>query len=286
MYSRTDPSLHDVLAIDDALPADPVVLKYWLINLRHPFRATLLHITRLIGTVVLCVVYFLKRALPFQFSFHGPLQRLICWFMKNWVTPEANVLILRHFWTESNVINFIIANSRNRDAEQAQLFPERIDDLLTMTFVQHDIVLFNALHDLGPTRGEPWPVAPEKLDFSTWRDITLNLDMRHRLPTQILDFETAHELFKTLFCILLTAREYERSINSLQLDQTLAIRVGRIVGDPELASMAENTMPLYIVGPLNISRRFVMHGLFTEHLHEYLERLRASRAPQPLVAST
>ena len=277
MYDRRDPSPLDVLARDDTLPTDPVVLQYWLANLRHPARQTLLHVCRLTATVVLCLTYFVKRLLPFQFSAHRLLQSTICWFMEWWVTPEANVLILRHFWVESNIINFLIANSRNKEAEPAVLYPRTIGELMTMTFLEHDIVLYNALFDLGPTRDEQWPVPRDRLDFSTMREIELDYDPSHRRWTQLLDFETAHELFKTLFCILVRADEYDRSINSLQLDQTLALRVSRIVGEPWVATLAANVMPLYFVGPLNISRRFVMHGLFTEHLHAYLEQLRGAR---------
>jgi hypothetical protein len=278
-YNRLDPSPLDVLAVDDALPADPIVLEYWLANLRHPARLTLLHLCRLTATVILCLVYFVKRLLPFQFSAHRLLQATICWFMEWWVTPEANVLILRHFWAESNVINFIIANSGSKDVQRAELYPTKIRDLMAMSFLLHDIVLLNALYDLGPTRHEAWPVPRNQLDFAGMRQVKLDYDVTRRRWTQVLDFETAHELFKTLFCILVRADEYERSINSLNLDQTLALRVARIVGEPWVATMAVNVMPLYFIGPLNISRRFVMHGLFTEHLHAYVERLQESQRP-------
>jgi len=196
--------------------------------------------------------------------------------MKWFVTPEANVLILRHFWTESNLINFIISNSDRKRTALIELYPERIDDLMEQSFIQHDIVLMNALHDLGSCQSEPWPVPYAKLDFSTMRPIDLKVSTSERKWTQFLDFETAHELFKALFCLLLTADEYERSINSLQFDQTLAIRIARIVDDPKIAFMAANGFPLFLVGPLHLSQRFVMHGLFTEHLHAYLEKLRDS----------
>ena len=92
MYDRADPSLFDVLAVDDALPADPLVLELWLANLRHPFRLTVLHLCRLSGTILLCLIYFVKRLLPIQFSAHRLLQRTICWFMETCVTPRSERL--------------------------------------------------------------------------------------------------------------------------------------------------------------------------------------------------
>jgi len=274
MYSRENPSLLLVLDKDDTLPIDPQVRSLWLQNLRHPFRLTIMHVWRMLATAMLCTTYFLKRLVPIQFCAHRPLQAVICWFMKWFVLPEANVLILRHFWTESNIINFIIDNSKNSATEKAALYPATIDDLMEHTFIKHDVVLFNALYDLGSTTDEQWPVPREKLVFSGMRDIALDKSVEQRRWTQCIDFETAHEMFKTTFCLLLKADEYERSINSLQFDQTLALRVARIVGDPEVSTLVYNGFPLFIVGPLRLSQRFVMHGLFTEHLHEYLERLR------------
>lgn len=279
MYDRKNPSLFDVLAIDDTLPIDQEVARCWLVNLKHPFRATLMHVCRLSCTAALLSVYFIKRLIPLQFSAHHALQATICWFMKWFVTPEANFLILRHFWTESNIINFVIANSASKGVVPAALYPARVEDFMQQTFIDHDIVLFNALHDLGSTGGEKWPIAPEKIDFSLMRDVSFGFDTTKRKWTQVLDFETAHELFKALFCVLLTADEYERSINSLQFDQTLAIRVARITGDAEIAALASNTYPMFLVGPLHLSQRFVLHGLFTEHLHEYLLRLKSHLKP-------
>ena len=46
------------------------------------------------------------------------------------------------------------------------------------------------------------------------------------------------------------------------------------IGDPTLAEMAYNKYPHYLVGPWNLSQRFLMHGFFTEHLHARLERVR------------
>jgi hypothetical protein len=279
MYNRENPSLFHVLAIDDTLPMNKEVLDAWLVNMEHPFRMTIMHICRFGATITLCTAYFLKRLIPLQFSAHHTLQAMICWFMHWFVSPEANLLILRHFWTESNVINFIISNSKRKDTPLAELYPATIDDLMQQTFVDHDVVLFNALHDLGSTEQEEWPIPEDKLDFSSMRPVTVTVGTTRKW-TQILDFETAHELFKALFCVLLQADEYERSINSLQFDQTLAIRVARITGNAEIAALAGNTYPLFIVGPLHLSQRFVLHGLFTEHVHEYLERLRLRLHPQ------
>ena len=93
--------------------------------------------------------------------------------------------------------------------------------------------------------------------------------------TQFIDFDSAHELFKATFCFWLTAQEYQDAINSFQLDQSVALRIGRIVGDSELAEFTYNRFPLVLIDTISLSYRFALHGLFVEHIHERLEQLRA-----------
>jgi hypothetical protein len=198
--------------------------------------------------------------------------------MKWFVRPEANYLILHHFGAESNLINFVIANSaRKQDVAPADLYPEMIRDLMRDTFVHHDAELFTALHQLGSVQGERWPVANSELDFSLLKPVVVKYHRKFRKLTQFLDFETAHELFKVTFCFLVTAREYEAAINSFQFDHSLAIRIGRITGDPTIAELAHNRFPLVLVGTTGLSRRFILHGLFVEHLHEKVMQLARQR---------
>ena len=91
---------------------------------------------------------------------------------------------------------------------------------------------------------------------------------------QFLDFETAHELFKTTFCFWLTAKEYEAAINSFQFDHSVGIRIDEIVGAAHFADLAYNRFPMILVGPTGLSYRFLMHGFFVEHAHAHLERMR------------
>jgi hypothetical protein len=82
--------------------------------------------------------------------------------------------------------------------------------------------------------------------------------------------------FRGVLRLLLSAEEYRDSINGFDLDQSIAIRIGRMIGDPTLAELAYNKHPLYLVGPWNLSQRFLMHGFFTEYVHGRLQELRRS----------
>ena len=276
MSERQAATLYEALLADDSHPIDPVAKTYWLQDLQNPLRLSLLPLMRIGCTLTLHTVYFLKRLIPIQFRAHRLLQWLICFFMKYFVRPEANILIIRHFGVESNILNLLIRNSKaGENVPLVDLYPSMIRDLMDCTFVDHDQGVLMTFRDLGSCREEDWPMAEEALDWSGWQQFEVRYDTIHKKWTQFLDFETAHELFKTTFCLLLTAREYEAAINSFQFDESMALRIGRMIDEPNLVEMTANKFPLVLVSTRNLSRRFVLHGIFTEHLHAHLEEIRS-----------
>jgi len=266
----------EAVAVDNSLPIAPETMELWLRDMENPLRWGIRPLLQLLLSAVLHVTWLLKRLPLPQFSAHGLLQWTICGFCRNFVSPEANQLILRHFATESNVLNFLRDNSDAGRVQPLALYPRRIDDMLHMTFVDHDQELFRMMRDLGRwDHSRPAACAPD-LDWSHWRAIDLTDQGHPRRWTQVLDFETSHALFMCLFCLLLKRDEYRDAINGFNLDQSIAIRIGQLIGDPRLAEMAYNKYPHYMVGPWNLGQRFLMHGFFTEYLHERLEQFRAA----------
>lgn len=262
------------VAVDDSLPIEQAAVDLWMRDMRNPLRWVVRPLLQFVFAVLLHLTWFLKRLPLPQFRAHGLLQRMICWFCRNLVSREANLLILRHFATESNILNFLRDNHGATAAAPLQLYPKTIDDLLQQTFVHHDQELFRLMRDVGRCEGGPVRNAARGLNWQNWRPIKLDLDAIPARATQVLDFETSHALFMCLFCLLLTAEEYRDSINGFNLDQSIAIRIGSIIGDPTVVEMAYNKYPLYLVGPWNLAQRFLMHGFFTEHLYAHLEQLR------------
>jgi hypothetical protein len=269
--------------VDNSIPIDPVAVDLWLKDLRNPMRWFVRPLLQLVFAVLLHVTWLLKRLPVPQFSAHRLLQKTICGFCKHFVSPEANQLILRHFWTESNILNFLRDNTGPRELAPLELYPVKIDDMLRHTFVQHDQELFRLMHGLGRWDESRWPQPAGSLQWASWRPIVLP-EMPRKRWTQVFDFETSHALFMCLFCFLLTADEYRDAINGFNLDQSIAIRIGKMIGDPTVAELAYNKYPHYLVGPWNLSQRFLMHGFFTEYLHARLDVLRAS-APDARAAS-
>ena len=272
-----------VLEVDDTLPIDPEAVALWLADVDRSTRWSLRPLLQFFFAIALHFTWYLKRLPLPQFRAHGFLQRTICWFCKWFVSPEANLLILRHFATESNVINFLRDNSERKDVQPLVLYPQCIDDMLQHTFIDHDQELFRVMRELSPCGRRSELVAPlqaHSLCWDNWRPIELDLRSISPRATQVLDFETAHALFMCLFCLLLTREEYRDAINGFKLDQSIAIRIGRIIGDNSVQELAYNKYPLLLVGPWNLGERFMMHGFFTEHLYARLEGLRTRTKAQ------
>jgi len=258
------------IEFDNSLSIEKEAVELWMQDLDNPFRWTIRPFLQLIFAVLLHIIWFLKRLPLPQFRTHTLLQRLICWFCKYFVSPEANLLILRHYATESNILNFLANNSQVIPSAHVELYPYCIDDMIEHSFVNHDQELFRMFKELGYWTHITDKPDSENISWDNWRAINMDEFRIQKRATQIVDFESAHALFMCLFCLFLTRDEYRDAINGFNLDQSIAIRVGQIVGDDSLPEMAYNKYPLYLLGPWNLGQRFLMHGFFTEYLYARL----------------
>ncbi len=275
MFSRGETSkspLMQAVAMDTSIPIDPQAVELWMRDLNRRSRWFIRPVLQAIFTVLLYITWAFKRLPLPQFRAHAFLQRTICFFCKHFVSPEANELIMRHYATESNILNFLLENAGPEGVEPIDLYPKKVADMVDNSFVDHDQELFRLFKELGAWDGDQWD--RESLSWELWRDIEIDDSVREGRWTQVLDFETSHALFMCVFCFLLTAEEYRDAINGFNLDQSIAIRVGKMIDDPTVVELAYNKYPHYLVGPGNLAQRFLMHGFFTEYLHARLETVR------------
>lgn len=273
--SNAEPSAFlKAIANDNSLPIEQAALDLWSKDLQNPLRWGIRPLLQFIFAILLHIVWFFKRLPLPQFSAHTSLQKLICWFCTHFVSREANLLILRHYATESNVLNFLAANSPTGDFTPVNLYPKSISEMQQASFVEHDQELFRLFAELGSWHHPAEPLKTEELNWQHWQPVDMEQFQLTEKRTQWLDFESAHALFMCLFCLLLTREQYRDAINGFNLDQSIAIRIGDLVGEPKLAEMAYNKYPHYLVGPWNLGQRFLMHGFFTEQLYAYLEKRR------------
>ncbi len=87
-----------------------------------------------------------------------------------------------------------------------------------------------------------------------------------------IDLQTAIELFTPVYQLFLTDNDFWRATNSLQLDETIAIYVARILEQPHNLVLLNNKHPLVPESTLRAGHRLVLHGLASEMLYELLVR--------------
>ncbi|MEG1455833.1 MAG: hypothetical protein RSC66_09735, partial [Comamonas sp.] len=197
-------------------------------------------------------------------------------------SPEANWLIMRHFHLGSQVLSFVSANSPV-PVSTAPLKPMTIDEVKDELFLRHDLNLFNFVIRLNKAlRAENKELVPvPEPDFSMLHEPELRLEDMPRGRFNLLDLQSAIEIYTPVYQLLLTDNDFWRASNSLQLDETVAIYCAKILASPEHLVLLNNKHPLVPMTTLYAAYRLVLHGLSSEMLHSLLMRMARGEIPIP-----
>lgn len=272
---RRHPNAWDALYLDQAIPVDLTAKAYMIRDLQNWTRNYLLIPIKVIANISLAAILILKRLLPFQFHNYRLMHRMATWFLNHFVTPEACYLIVRHINLGSNIVNFLIDNGPDPMIEKSPLYPRTVDDLAENAFLEHDLILYNFVLDYNQAQQEhpdwlEW-VKARGLNYDSIQPITIDIDPSHRRWSQVLDLESAIELFKVIYSFWLTCEEFERAVLSLEFDENFGCYVSAITGDYDWNHVITNRHPLAPESPFAAARNLLLHGIITEYLHRYLE---------------
>jgi len=280
-HDPDDPNPWQALYLDRSTPFPDAVKAAWLRDSSSRSRQYLLPLLRPFCRSMIVLVQLIKIILPKRWKHSGLLHRMVAWGLKNFVRPEANWLVLRHFHLGSQILAFIAANAPVQ-VETSPLVPRHLDDLADHLFVKHDLNLFNfvirlnhALREAGETMR-----APAQVDFSMIEDPGLALSDLPAGRRNFIDLQSAIELFTPVYQLLLTDNDFWRATNSLQLDETIGLYAAHILRIPEQLILVNNKHPLVPLSTLRAGYRLVLHGLSTEMLHALLMERKAAQARQ------
>jgi hypothetical protein len=276
---RKDPNAWDLLYLDNAIPVDPIAKAYMIRDLQNWTRNYLLIPIRIMANILLGIIMTCKRLLPFQFHAYELMHHSAAFFLKHFVTPEACYLIVRHLCIGSNIINFLIDNGPDPSIAKSQLYPSTVDHLADNAFLEHDLILYNFVYDYNMAiQAHPtWlqAVRSRSINYSSIRPVEINIDCsKHSTKRgwlQVLDLESAIELFKVFYSLCLTSDEFERAVLSLQFDENFSCYVSDITGDYRWNHVILNRHPLAPNSPFAAGRDLFQHGIIAEYLHRYLE---------------
>jgi hypothetical protein len=279
-HDPRDPSPWLALYYDQSTPIDPEVKKAWLKDSSSWSRQFLLPVVRPLARGTIVLFQLVKILLPTAFTSSLLLHRFLSWGLATFVTREANWLILRHFHIGSEILDFIARNVPRVIVPLAPLRPMNLGDLRAELFLRHDLNLFNFVINLNrELRDQKRSIARvERPDF---RGISEGKFAIEQMPDHwhnFMDMQTAIELFTPAYQLFLTDNDFWRATNSLQLDETIAIYVARILDQPQNLVLLNNKHPLVPESTLRAGYRLVLHGLASEMLYELLVRAKRGQA--------
>jgi hypothetical protein len=220
---------------------------------------------RVLSRVMVALIVFIKRLLPFEFSSHRLLDRLGIWFMSRFVSEEGGELLLRHFVIETNVLSFI---ARNSGLEEPTLRPVRLGQLDDNAVIVHDLNLYEVLAGLGGRPLSRPGARPAPLDFSMLVVDPIEPSPKRRWMR--LDLETGMCLMNIMFSLLTTNDEYRRAVHSLQLDESVLSIVAELTGDDVFRSWKPSGYIPIIRTNRDVPRELFAHAVIHEYIHARL----------------
>ena len=284
-YDPADPNPWLALALDRAMPMAEEAKLDLLRSQSSRCRQFLLPLLRPFARALIVLVQLWRTVSPRWPNSPVLLHRLLFWGMRNFLRPDANRLILRHFNLASEILAFVADNATpGFRPDIPKLRPRRLEDVLDNVFLIHDLNIFNFVIQLNQElrrRGEE--IRPRAiLDFSAISDEPIQLEEMPDGPLNVIDVQTAIEGYTPIYGMLLTDGDFWRACNSLQLDETVGIYAARLIGREEYLGLISNRHPTVPYSTLEAGFRLMLHGLAIEMLHGFLvgeKRRRATLGP-------
>ena len=290
-----DPSTHDLrdpnpwlaMYLDSSIPMNQAAKKALVMDNDSKSRRYLMPMIIVGSKITMFFVHIFKYFFPKLFNSSKILHRLLSWGLRRWVSPEANLLIFRHFHCGSEIVEFVAKNIDGVETKSVPLKPNNFEDVKDDLFLNHDLNLFNFIINLNKEMQEKNIHITEKenVDLSM---ITLGKFDMIDFPskwTNILDLRSAIEVFTPVYQMFLTNNDFYRASNSLQLDETIGIYSAKILGSPAHLGLLNNKHPLVPSSTYGASYRLVLHGLASENLHEILVQIKQSKGKDGVIVT-
>lgn len=265
--------------LDRSLPIAQDAKAMLLRDASTPSRQFLLPLVRPFARGAIVVAQLLHTIGPRWFHMPKMLHRMIAWGMNGLLTPEATVLILRHFHLGGQVLRFIADNATPGFRPTLEpMAPQVADDVRDNLFLKHDLNIYNFLIQLNAeldARGTA-VCRRDRLDFSAICEVEIAQPKRGWFNT--IDLATAIEVYTPAYALMLSDRDFWRAANSLQLDETIGLYAARLTGEEKHLALVNNRHPLIPESTLRAGHRLMLHGLSTEVLHGMLLQLKRAQS--------
>lgn len=275
-HDTRDPNPWLAMYLDHSIPINNSTKRALMEDNNSRSARYLLPIISLWSKITMFFIHILKYFIPTLFNSSKLLHRILAWGLRNFVSPNANLLIFRHFHVGSEILEFISKNIDGVTVKTSPLKPHDFPDIKDDLFLKHDLNLYNFIIALNAELLEKDITISQKddLDLSMISEDQFDHIQFPNRWTNILDLRSAIELFTPFYQFFLTSNDFVRASNSLQLDETIAIYSAQILGSPAHLGLVNNKHPMVPVTTFSAAYRLVLHGLAAETLHEILVNLK------------
>ncbi len=278
-HDTRDPNPWLAMYLDNSIPINDKTKQALMRDNDSRSAKYALPLIQIWSKITMFFIHIFKFFFPKFFNSSKALHRILSWGLRRFVSPDANLLIFRHFHVGSDILKFIGKNVDGIDITTSPLEPKNFEDVKDDLFLKHDLNLYNFVIKLNMQLREK--------NIGIKKAETLNLEMitvgefDHidfpRKWTNKLDLRSAIELFTPFYQLFLTANDFVRASNSLQLDETIAIYTSQILGTPGHLGLVNNRHPMVPETTYSAAYRLVLHGLAAETLHEVLVNVKLNK---------
>lgn len=275
-HDKRDPNPWLAMYLDSSIPINNKTKQALMRDNDSKSVRYLLPIIQLASKVAMFFIHIFKFFFPKLFNSSKFLHKILAWGLKRFVSRDANLLIFRHFHVGSEILQFVANNIKGVAIQTSPLKPIDFEDVKDDLFLNHDLNLYNFIINLNQQlREEGITIVPEdNLDLDMITEDQFNHIEFPDKWTNILDLRSAIELFTPFYQLCLTANDFVRASNSLQLDETIAIYTSQILGTPGHLGLVNNKHPMVPATTYSAAYRLVLHGLAAETLHEILVNIK------------
>ncbi|MFK7693657.1 DUF6999 family protein [Paenibacillus sp. HJGM_3] len=275
-HDKRDPNPFLAIYLDQSIPFNEEAKAAYLKDCSSKSRQFLLPVLRPLARLLIVLFQIYKILVPKAFTSSRALHRVLYWGMKTFVSPDANYMILRHFYLGSEVLQFIRDNVPGVQVEMNPLKPTNLKPVKDDLFLVHDLNLYNFVINLNrEIREKQIEVTKQnRLNFDAITSDPIPIEPMPKRWTNFLDLTTAIECFTPVYQLFLTDNDFWRATNSLQLDETIGILASKIIGNNDRLALINNKHPMVPLTTLRAGFRLVLHGLATEQMHALLVELK------------
>lgn len=271
-----DPNPWLAMYLDNSIPMADIAKRSLMADNDSRSHRFLMPIIVFWSKITMFFVHIFKYFFPKVFNSSKVLHRLLSWGLRRWVSPEANMLIFRHFHCGTEIVEFVARNIEGVETKTSPLKPYDFEDVKDDLFLQHDLNLYNFIINLNKELKDK-DIAikkAEQVDLSMITTTDFNIKEFPRKWTNILDLRSAIEIFTPFYQLFLTKNDFYRASNSLQLDETIGIYSSQILGSPAHLGLLNNKHPMVPQSTYGASYRLILHGLASETLHQILVQMK------------